>query len=269
MAPFLLRLRPRRSPRSGSAARSARAAARDTARAARSRPMPRSRSAMRCRRGAIELGQRGERGERSRGRVRCPSPATSSSARRTLPWLSASAVVERLRVDLVLVALERRAHRLVQFLVRRRPRREASARASGWSPEAAPRRSPISRNRVLRRRLLQRLQQRIRRVLVQLVGAIDDDHAPAPLARRCAEKGAQAPHLVDADPLRVTLRLLVPCAPDQQQIRMRRAPRPCGTRMLDRSTASALARLAPAPCARSDRRASPCRSPSGPTISQA
>ena len=116
----------------------------------------------------------------------------------------------------------------------------------------------------LGRRLFERLQQRIGGILVQFVGAVDDDHAPSRLARRMAEKGAQAPHLVDADPLRIALRLLDPGAPDQQKIRDATAPRLCGTpdgRDRWRRAARRLIATRRAPRARSDRRASPCRCP--------
>src|SRR6202795_1202160 len=127
---------------------------------------------------------------------------------------------KRLCIGLVLVAGKRRADGLLQVAVvqgcdAKRP--GAGADGDGKPPLCARDQEEQGPGR----RLFQRLQNGIRRILVQLVGAIDDDDAPAPLACRIAEKRPEAPHLVNADKPRIALRLFVPGAPEQEKVRVR------------------------------------------------
>ena len=126
---------------------------------------------------------------------------------------------KRLGVDLVLIALERRTHGPLQLVVTQRRDAERPAAGADGDGDAALRRRHQEEQRA-RRRLFQRLQQRIGGVLVEIVGAIDDDHAPPGFACAMAEEVAQAAHLVDADILRVALRLVVPRPADQKQVRV-------------------------------------------------
>ena len=123
--------RPRPSPRSGSGARSARAAARDRDRAARSRPGRHSRSTMRCRRRAVDLGQ----GAEASGDLAIKLDALAGDE------LERAAHAALARAQAPSRASWRRP-RGRRARARRappapdprspRPRREASARASGW-----------------------------------------------------------------------------------------------------------------------------------------
>src|SRR5262245_62171617 len=127
---------------------------------------------------------------------------------------------ERLVVDLVFVALERGPHGFLKLLIAQACHAQrASARANRHGKPALGVRD--EKEQRPRRRLFERFQDRVCRVLVQLIGAIDEDDAPAPLPGRMPEKGAQAPHLIDADRLRVAFRLLDPRAPDEKEIGMR------------------------------------------------
>ena len=186
-----------------------------------------------------------------------PSLETSSSARRTLPSLRASAVASVLAPTSC--PSRSRAARTASVRSSSPKAETRSVRAARTDGDGKP--SLGARDQQEQSpgwRLFQRLQQRIRRVLVQLVGAIDNHHAPASLARRRAEKGAQAPDLVDADHLRIAFRLLDPGAADEEKVRMRQRRDLAKHRVL---AIDALApdRPRPAPCARSDRPASPCR----------
>ena len=123
----------------------------------------------------------------------------------------------------------------------------------------------ISRNRRAGGRLLQRLQQRVGGVDVELVGGIDDHHAPGALRRRQPQERLEPPHLVDGDARRDPLGAHVVGPAQHQQPRMRqRADLARG------GVSGAISRLcpagsrslaAPARAAPDDRPASPCRSP--------
>jgi hypothetical protein len=120
----------------------------------------------------------------------------------------------------VFVAFERGTHGFLKFLIAQACHAQrAGARANGNGKPALGARD--EKEQRPRRRLFERFQERVRRVLVQLVGAIDDDDAPASLPGRMPEKGAQAPHLIDTDPLRIAFRFLDPGAPDEKEIGMR------------------------------------------------
>ena len=69
-----------------------------------------------------------------------------------------------------------------------------------------------------RRRLLDHFQQGVGAVEVEVVGAVDDHHAPTALARRLLENMDRPAHLVDADAGEVFFGLLVPFAPQQREI---------------------------------------------------
>ncbi len=72
-----------------------------------------------------------------------------------------------------------------------------------------------------RRRLLQRFQERVGGVDVELVGLVDDDDAPGVLGGAVAQERAQLAHLVDGNGGGKALRLVVPRAADDEQPRMR------------------------------------------------
>src|SRR6476619_527702 len=122
---------------------------------------------------------------------------------------------QRLGLDLVIVAHKRRPHGLIQIVVNQRADSKYPAtRADGdGNPPLHCRHQEEQRPR---RRLFKPLQQCIGRVLVYIVGAIDNDHAPSGLPRAMAEQRSQAANFVDADPLRITLRLVVPGPSDQE-----------------------------------------------------
>ena len=69
-----------------------------------------------------------------------------------------------------------------------------------------------------RRGLLDQLEQRIGAVGVEIVGAVDQHHAPAALARRLFENMQGASNVVHGDARAVFLGLLVPFPPQQRQI---------------------------------------------------
>src|SRR5687767_13347723 len=102
------------------------------------------------------------------------------------------------------VPLEGRAHRLLQVVLSQ-SRHPKGARARADGDGKPPLRAGNKEEQGPRRRFLERLQECVRRILVELICPVDDDDTPAPLARRMPEKGAQAPDLLDADPLRIAL----------------------------------------------------------------
>ena len=97
-----------------------------------------------------------------------------------------------------------------------------AARADGRH-EASRRRGDEQEHRA-RRRLLQRLQQRVGGVDVELVGLIDDDDAPAVAGGAMRQERAQPAHLVDRNAGGKALGLHVVGTADDQQPRMRQRP---------------------------------------------
>ncbi len=105
----------------------------------------------------------------------------------------------------------------------------AGARADGRYE--APRRRGDEQEHRARRRLLQRLEQGIRSVDVQLVGFVDDDDAPAVSGGAVGKERTQPANLVDRDRGGKALRLHVVGTADEQQPGVRqRLHLACGAR---------------------------------------
>ena len=127
--------------------------------------------------------------------------------------------LQRLPIDVVIVPRQGRRDRLFQIVVTESLEAQCAAARANGDRDLTLGGGNQEEHRALRR-LFQSFQESVGGILIEIVGAIDDDHAPTPLAGAVAEKGTQAPDLVDADPLRIAFGALVPRAAQQEQVGM-------------------------------------------------